>query len=405
MIKNTLLKVLVISLLISSLFLTSCTTEEKTITVQDDVQKMSNELDEDGRIFTKVRDFTLPKIEDISIVSVANDSSPVFSRYFYNELEESYANLFTINSNGSTNMIESSLTMLDGYSNNRVITYFKNTELWLYNVNTKEKKLITDIPESYKTLSSSESVYSHKISGSNDYLSIVSFASKDESPNSIIRILDTNTGEFYTSSILNNLHVSNYVFYSNVTKKFYTFILSSEIIAEFSLDDMNPKKTLSAPGTGLGINNIKLSQDGNYIYLTQKDNYNGELSLCRFNLINKQITSLLKIVPEEKGDNLLWSNFDIVGNSIIYSFSVQSDKISYASQESKLYAANISEDSLTNTQLLYNSPKGEISALGFYLSEDGTKLLTTVSIFSPPEGDTSKSRIISTQNSIYEKSK
>lgn len=400
MIKNTLLKVITISILISCLFLTSCTTEEKTITVQDDMQKMSNELDEDGRIFTKVRDLDIPEIENISIVSILNDSSPIFARNFTDDLENTYADVFTLNPDNSINSIENSLDVIDGYVNNGALTYFKGTELWSYDIKTKEKKLIIDIPD-IKELGSSSSFSPHKVYGENDYLSILSFTIQDHLPKCIIRILNMKTGEIHKSPILNMLFAPRHIFYSDINKKFY--IGESQNIWEFSFDDINPKKILSFPG--IGVHNFKLSEDGNYIYFTQTDNSNGELSLSRFNLINKQITSLLKISPDEKDYSLSWGDLDIVNNTIIYSFINQSANISYASQESKLYAANISEDSLTNTQLIYNTPKGGISALGFYLSEDGSKLLTSATVFSPPEGDTSKSSIISTQNSIYEKSK
>lgn len=136
--KNTLLKVLTISILISSLFLTGCTTEEKIITVQDDVQKMSNELDEDGRIFTKVKDLDIPVVGDV--ISLSNDSSPIFSSQISDVSNETYANLFTLNADNSINSIESRVDFLDRDFNNDIITYFKDIELWSYDINTKEKK-------------------------------------------------------------------------------------------------------------------------------------------------------------------------------------------------------------------------------------------------------------------------
>ena len=140
MFKNTLLKVLTISILISSLFLTGCTTEEKTITVQDDVQKMSNELDEDGRIFTKVRDLDIPVVGDV--ISLSNNSSPIFSSQVSDASNEAYANLFTLNSDNSINYIESRVDFLDRDFNNDIITYFKDTELWSYDINTKKKNCL-----------------------------------------------------------------------------------------------------------------------------------------------------------------------------------------------------------------------------------------------------------------------
>lgn len=404
MFKNTLLKVLTISILISSLFLTSCTTEEKTITVQDDVQKMSNELDEDGRVFTKVRDLDMPEIDGASIISVANDSSPVFFRQFLNDSNELYDDLFTLRADNSINTIENNLKGISIVTNKNLITYFKDTELWVYDANTKEKKSLVNLPDIKEESENAKSMYPLKISGDNTYLSIISLIQYEGYHENIIRILDLTTDKIHKSAPLKDMHLSRNVLYSKVTDKFYTSTPYSENILEFSLDDMNPKEIIRVPG--INIENFKMSEDGKYIYFTQKDRESKKLSFCKFDLQSKNIVPLLKISPKEKDEDLFWTNFDIVGNTLVYAFFTNraSDYESFLTKE-KLYAANISEDSLTNTQLLYNSPKGEISALGFYLSEDGTKLLTTVSIFSPPEGDTSKSRIISTQNSIYQKSK
>ena len=391
--KNTLLKVLTISILISSLFLTGCTTEEKIITVQDDVQKMSNELDEDGRIFTKVKDLDIPVVGDV--ISLSNDSSPIFSSQISDVSNETYANLFTLNADNSINSIESRLDFLDRDFNNDIITYFKDTELWSYDINTKEKKLLINIPEIKYDLKT----YPYKISNTN-YVSIFSYVPYNEGFQNVIRILDLKTGKIYKSLSLRNLYVSPNIFYSKTINKFYTFSLSSQSIYEFSLDDMNPDAFLNV--SEMGNYNFKISEDGNYIYLAQKDSTSGALYLSKFNLINRENTTLLKVSPKEDED-LSWISFDITGDTIVYAFYSQKDDIrDPAFYKSKLYTANISEDSLTNTQLLYSTPNGEATTLWFNLSEDGSKLLTNIYSFQSGYkiSDTNDFTI---QNSLYQK--
>lgn len=395
MFKNNLLKVLTISILISSLFLTSCTTEEKTITVQDDVQKMSNELDEDGRIFTKVRDLDIPVVGDV--ISLSNDSSPIFSSQISDVSNETYANLFTLNADNSINSIESRVDFLDRDFNNDIITYFKDIELWSYDINTKEKKLLIKLPEIKDDLKT----YPYKIHDTN-YVSIFSYVPYNEGFQNVIRILDLKTGEIYKSLSLRNLYVSPNIFYSKITNKFYTFSLSSQSIYEFSLDDINPDAILNV--SGMGNYNFKISEDGNYIYLAQKDSTSGALYLSKFNLITRENITLIKISSEEK-ENLSWISFDITGDTIVYAFYSQKDDIHDPTfYKSKLYTANISEDSLTNTQLLYSTPNGEATTLWFNLSEDGSKLLTNIYSFQSGY-KISDADDFTIQYSLYEKTK
>lgn len=398
MFKNTLLKVLTISILISSLSLTSCTTEEKTITVQDDMQKMSNELDEDGRIFTKVRDLDIPEINGASIISVANDSSLICSRNILSSSDKFYNDISILNSDNSINYIENNVDFLDRDFNNDIITYFKDTELWSYNINTKEKKLLINIPEIKDDLKT----YPHKISDTN-YVSILSYIPYNEGFQNVIRILDLKTGKIYKSLPLKTIYISPNVFYSKITSKFYTFSLTSQSIYEFSLDYMNPDTILSV--SEIGNYNFKISEQGNYIYLAQKDNTSGALYLSKFNLINRENVTLIKISSEEKED-LSWISFDVIGDTIVYAFSSKKDNISDpALYKAKLYTANISEDSLTNTQLLYSTPNGEATTLWFNLSKDGSKLLNTVYTFSFSDQNRNDYSTLPTNYTLYEKSK
>jgi hypothetical protein len=105
--------------------------------VQDDVQKMSNELDEDARIFTKVNDLEIPEIENTYISTISNDASPVFSKNLTVNSSYFYEDLFTLNNDTSTNIIENNLNGLFTMVNKNLITYFKGTELWIYDANTK----------------------------------------------------------------------------------------------------------------------------------------------------------------------------------------------------------------------------------------------------------------------------
>lgn len=397
MFKNTLLKVLTISILISSLFLNSCTTEEKTITVQDDMQKMSNELDEDGRIFTKVRDLDIPEINGASIISVANDSSLICSRNILSSSDKFYNDISILNSDNSINYIENNVDFLDRDFNNDIITYFKDTELWSYDINTKEKKLLINLPEIKDDLKT----YPYKISNTN-YVSILSYIPYNEGFQNVIRILDLKTGKIYKSLPLKTIYISPNVFYSKITNKFYTFSLTSQSIYEFSLDYMNPDTILSV--SEIGNYTFKISEQGNYIYLAQKDSTSGALYLSKFNLINRENITLLKVSPKEEED-LSWISFDITGDTIVYAFYSQKDYIHDPTfYKSKLYTANISEDSLTNTQLLYSTPNGEATTLWFNLSEDGSKLLNTVYTFLISEKDKNDYSTIPTKYTLYEKS-
>lgn len=397
MFKNTLLKVLTISILISSLFLTSCTTEEKTITVQDDMQKMSNELDEDGRIFTKVRDLDISEINGASIISVANDSSLICSRNILSSSDKFYNDISILNSDNSINYIENNVDFLDRDFNNDIITYFKDTELWSYDINTKEKKLLINLPEIKDDLKT----YPYKISNTN-YVSILSYIPYNEGFQNVIRILDLKTGKIYKSLPLKTIYISPNVFYSKITNKFYTFSLSSQSIYEFSLDDINPDAILNV--SGMGNYNFKISEDGNYIYLAQKDSTSGALYLSKFNLITRENITLIKISSEEK-ENLSWISFDITGDTIVYAFYSQKDDIhDPAFYKSKLYTATISEDSLTYTQLLYSTPNGEATTLWFNLSEDGSKLLTNIYSFQSGY-KISDADDFTIQYSLYEKTK
>lgn len=397
MFKNTLLKVLTISILISSLFLTSCTTEEKTITVQDDMQKMSNELDEDGRIFTKVRDLDIPEINGASIISVANDSSLICSRNILSSSDKFYNDISILNSDNSINYIENNVDFLDRDFNNDIITYFKDTELWSYDINTKEKKLLINLPEIKDDLKT----YPYKISNTN-YVSILSYTGYNENSQNVIRILDLKTGKVHKSLPIKKIYISPNVFYSKITNKFYTFSLTSQSIYEFSLDYMNPDTILSV--SEIGNYNFKISEQGNYIYLAQKDSTSGALYLSKFNLINRENITLLKVSPKEEED-LSWISFDITGDTIVYAFYSQKDDIhDPAFYKSKLYTANISEDSLTNTQLLYSTPNGEATTLWFNLSENGSKLLNTVYTFLISEKDKNDYSTIPTKYTLYEKS-
>lgn len=212
--------------------------------------------------------------------------------------------------------------------------------------------------------------------------------------------MDLKTGEIYKSLSLRNLYVSPNIFYSKITNKFYTFSLSSQSIYEFSLDDINPDAILNV--SGMGNYNFKISEDGNYIYLAQKDSTSGALYLSKFNLITRENITLIKISSEEK-ENLSWISFDITGDTIVYAFYSQKDDIHDPTfYKSKLYTANISEDSLTNTQLLYSTPNGEATTLWFNLSEDGSKLLTNIYSFQSGYkiSDTNDFTI---QNSLYQK--
>ncbi|ERK28816.1 hypothetical protein [Clostridium intestinale] len=396
MFKNTLLKVLTISILISSLSLTSCTTEEKTITVQDDVQKMSNELDEDGRIFTKVRDLDIPEINGASIISVANDSSLICSRNILSSSDKFYNDISILNSDNSINYIENSVDFLDRDFDNDVITYFKDTELWSYDINTKEKKLLINIPEIKNDLKT----YPHKISDTN-YVSILSYIPYNEGSQNVIRILDLKTGKIYKSLPLKTIYISPNVFYSKTTNKFYTSSISSQGIYEFSLDDMNPNLILNVSISGNYA--FQMSEDGNCIYLTKNDITNGDLYLSKFNLISRENIALLKISHEVNVD-LSWINFDIIGDTIIYAFSSQRDDIQGpASYKSKLYTANISENSLTNTQLLYSTQNEDSTTLWFNLSEDGSRLLTTIYTILTSGQDKNDYSTITTKYTLYEK--
>lgn len=394
MFKNNLLKVLTISILISSLFLTSCTTEEKTITVQDDMQKMSNELDEDGMIFTKVRDLDIPEINGASIISVANDSSPVFFRQLLKDSNELYDDLFTLNSDNSINLIENlSVNMYKDFSNS-LITYFKGTELWSYDINKKEKSLIINLPDIKADLST----YPHKLYGKNDYVSILSFTPSRDTYKSIIRIIDLKTGNVYSSPLMEDQGISPEIFYSEITNKFYTASITSQNIVEFSLDNMIPRNILDI--SKMGSYNFKLSDKGDCIYLPQRNTSNGELYLSKFDLLTRKDTPLLKVSPKEDTDKLSWINFYTTDTTIVYAFTY--DASSYSS---KLYCANISEDSLTNTQLLYSSIYGEKTNLWFHLSEDGSKLITAKYTSQTSEQDKVDKSAITTNYSLYEKTK
>jgi hypothetical protein len=404
MFKNTLLKVITISTLIFSLFLTSCTTEEKTITVQDDVQKVSNELDEDGRIFTKVRDLEISETENAYIYTIANDASPVFSKNLTPNTSYTYNNLFTLNSDNSINIIENNLNGLFTMVNKNLITYFKGTELWIYDANTKEKQMLVNLPDIKEESENADSMHPLKISGDNSYLSIVTRTQYDGYHKNIIRILNLETGEVYKSAPLKDLSLSQYFLYSKATNKFYTSTPYSENILEFSLDDLNSKEIARIPG--IKVENFKMSDDGKYIYFIQKDRDSRELSFCKFDLQNKKLTTLLKISPKQKDEDLFWTNFDIVGNTIVYSFFTNrtSDYEPFLTKD-KLYAANISDDSITNNQLLYSSQIAGNTSILFYLTNDGTKLFSSISTYATPESGESTEYPKSIQYSLYEKTK
>ncbi|WP_326512370.1 hypothetical protein [Clostridium intestinale] len=402
--KNTLLKVLTISILISSLFLTGCTTEEKIITVQDDVQKMSNELDEDGRIFTKVRDLEISETENAYIYTIANDASPVFSKNLTPNTSYTYTNLFTLNSDNSINIIENNLNGLFTMVNKNLITYFKGTELWIYDANTKEKQMLVNLPDIKEESENAGSMHPLKISGDNSYLSIVTRTQYDGYHKNIIRILDLETGEVYKSAPLKDLSLSQYFLYSKATNKFYTSTPYSENILEFSLDDLNPKEIARIPG--IKVENFKMSYNGKYIYFMQKDRDSRELSFCKFDLQTQNTITLLKISPKEKDEDLFWTNFDIVGNTLVYAFFTNraSDYEPFLTKN-KLYAANISEDSITNNQLLYSSPVAENSSIMFYLTNDGTKIFSSIVAYTNTESGEDTQNRKSFQYSLYEKTK
>lgn len=403
MFKNTLLKVLTISILISSLFLNSCTTEEKTITVQDDMQKMSNELDEDGRIFTKISDITIPETEISSIKSSPFTPSPPFFDSFIIFSSDDYKNSFSLNSDNFISSIASNSAKFKGI-NKGILTYFNDTELWIYNSDTKQNQFLINIPDIKEESKNATSINPLKISGDNNYLSILSLIQYDGYHENIIRIFDLKTGELHKSVPLKDLYLSQNILYSKITDKFYTSTPYSENILEFSIADMNPKEIIHIPG--IKVENFKMSEDGKCIYFTQKDRDSKELSFSKLDLQTKNITTLLKISPKEKDEDLFWNNFDIVGTTLVYAlFTNISPNFEASLTKQKLYAANIIEDSIADNQLLYSSPNAGNSSVWFYLDKNGNKLFSSIAIYPPPESGESTEYPKSVQYSLYEKTK
>jgi hypothetical protein len=264
--------------------------------------------------------------------------------------------------------------------------------------------MLVNLPDIKEESENADSMHPLKISRDNSYLSIVTRTQYDGYHENIIRILDLETGEVYKSAPLKDLSLSQYVLYSKVTNKFYTSTPYSENILEFSLDDLNPKEIAHIPG--IKVENFKMSDNGKYIYFVQKDRDSRELSFCKFDLQTQNTITLLKISPKEKDEDLFWTNFDIVGNTLVYAFFTNraSDYEPFLTKE-KLYAANISEDSITNNQLLYSSPIAGNSSILFYLTNDGTKLFSSISAYATPESGESTEYPKSVQYSLYEKSK